>query len=636
MCGICGIVFSDHTQPVDPGLIRRMADVIRHRGPDGEGYHIAPGVGLGFRRLGIVDLKTGDQPLYNEDRSVALLCNGEIYNAPELRAELEARGHVFRSASDAEPILHLYEDRGEECLAGLRGMFGFALWDARRRRLMLARDRLGIKPVHYAVMPGALSFASEQKSVLMSGQFEPRIDAKALCDLLTLGFVRGPKTLFPGIRRLQPGHYLIFQDGKISVRCYWEPSFPSQDEPSPRLRPREWAELLLDKLRDSVRVHLMSDVPVGAWLSAGIDSSVVAGIISRISDNPVKTFTLGFEATQFDEISLQKTLDQYPAYRLSNERTICRKSDLDLLPLAVWHSEDPVPTFLDILRMKLSEMSSRHVKVVLSGEGSDEVLCGYPWFVRDKVERSLSGLPLVWRILVLLRPFIPAWKRWLRASPPGPCEMNLERYKDLLGFPRRKGIQNLLSRSMKSALAMAGEPDEDFSLPALFGSWHPLNQLQYMEMKIRLPDYINHTLDRGSMAYSLEARVPFMDAEVVEFCSRMPAALKIRGLQEKYILRRAAAGLLPGPIRRRKKRGLAAPIGQWLTAPLPEFAVELLSGGSLRSKGYFNPLTVERLLRKHQAGQAHHGPTLAAVLAVQLWDEIFLRGFRPEGVKSTI
>ena len=634
MCGICGIVFSDHHQPVGRELIRQMTNAMRHRGPDGEGYHIAPGIGLGFRRLGIVDLETGNQPLYSEDRNLALICNGEIYNAPELRTELAARGHVFRSSSDAEPILHLYEEQGEECLGRLRGMFGFALWDARRRRLMLARDRLGIKPVHYAMMQGALSFASEQKSILTIDRLERRMDVQALHDLFTLGFVRGPKTFFLGIRRLQPGHYLIFQDGNISVRCYWEPGFPSQDEPAPRLRPREWAELLLDKIRDSVRVHLRSDVPMGSWLSAGIDSSMVTGLMSRISGERIPTFSLGFDSPRFDEVTGQKTLDQYPEYRLLNERTVCRQSDLALLPLAVWHTEDPLQSLHHILRMRLSELSARRVKVVMSGEGSDEVLCGYPWFVRDKVQRSLAGLPLTWRFLTLLRPFIPAWKYWLGTSPPVPRELDLARYGNLIDSAGTRGLQNLFSPEVKRELSTVGEPGEDWSPPERFGSWHPLNQLQYMDMTIRLPDHINHNLDRGSMAYSLEVRVPFLDAEVVDFCSLIPPALKIRGLQEKFILRRAAGSVLPGPIARRKKRGLAAPVADWMKGPLPGFAVELLSRESLGRKGYFNPLAVERLLRKHRAGQ-RHGRLLAAVLGVQLWDEIFLKGHRPEGAAPT-
>jgi asparagine synthase (glutamine-hydrolysing) len=636
MCGICGIVFSDHQKPVGRGLIRQMTNAMRHRGPDGEGYHIAPGVGLGFRRLGIVDLETGNQPLYSEDRNLALICNGEIYNAPELRTELAARGHVFRSSSDVEPILHLYEEQGEECLRRLRGMFGFALWDARRRRLMLARDRLGIKPVHYAVMQDALAFASEQKSLLMIDHLGRRLDVQALHDLFTLGFVRGPKTFFLGIRRLQPGHYLIFQDGKISVRCYWEPSFLSQDDPGPRLRPEDWAEALLEKVRDSVRVHLRSDVPVGAWLSAGIDSSMVTGLMSRISGEGIPTFTLGFESSHFDEVTGQKTLDQYPEYGLANDRTVCRQSDLEMLPLAIWHLEDPVTSFLDILRMRLSELSARHVKVVLSGEGSDEILCGYPWCVRDKVQRSLAGLPLVWRLLTLLRPFIPASKNWMGASPPGPSEMNLGRYRSFICPQRTRIMQNLFSPSLKEELSLVGEPDDDWSEPERFSRWHPLNQLQYMDMMIRLPDYINHTLDRASMAYSLEVRVPFLDAELVDFCSLIPPALKIRGLQEKFILRRAAGGVLPGPIARRKKRGLAAPVAEWMQGPLPGFAVELLSRESLERKGYFNHVFVERLLRKHRAGQGRHGRLLAGVLGVQLWDEIFLKGRRPEGAPPTV
>lgn len=626
MCGICGVAFSDSAQPVDPDMLHRMTSILRHRGPDSQGFHIAPGVGLGIQRLSIIDLQTGDQPIANEDGTVTVICNGEIYNFQELRQELVAAGHRFRTGSDIEVIVHLYEEYGVECLQYLRGMFAFALWDTSRRRLMLARDRLGIKPLHYAVSADALYFGSEQKAILAAERIERRIDLHAVQDLFTFGCVLGPKTLFTKIRRLQPGYYLLYQNGVLSLRQYWDLSFPMSEEEPSRLSPEEWADSLLEQLEESVRLHLRSDVPVGAWLSAGVDSSGIAGLMSRLTNRPIQTFTLAFENLDFDEVRNQRTLDEFPGYNLPNRRVVCTTKDFARLPKALWHCEDPSTAGIGIPRLLLSEATTQDVKVVLTGEGSDEIFGGYGWFQVDKVLRPLARLPLSVRRLMLLGPLMPG--RHPRASRVhlAPREMNLERYARLIAPLHTDVREQLFSTNLKQDYATVQGSDEALRPPKGFQRWHPFAQLQYYELKIRLPDYVEHNLDRESMACSLEARVPFLDHKLVEFCSRIPPALKMRRLQEKYILREALRNVLPPEIAQRKKRGLAAPFQQWLRAELPDFAAELLSENQLRQKGYFHPDFVAVMRAQHSAGRDSYSSPLMGVLIIQLWDELFLRG----------
>jgi len=624
MCGIAGIAFADPNRSVDAVMLRRMTEILLHRGPDSHGFHEAPGVGLGIRRLGIIDLKTGDQPISSEDGSVTLVCNGEIYNYVEMRQQLMAGGHRFRTCSDVEVIIHLYEEHGPDCVHHLRGMFGFALWDARRRMLMLARDRFGIKPMHYALTADAIYFGSEMKSILIADRVERRLDLHALKDLFAIGFVVGPKTLFASIRRLQPGHYLLFKNADTSIKQYWDVKFPVQSSDYGLRSTEEWAEALRDKIAESVRIHLRSDVPVGAWLSAGIDSSSVVSLMTRFSRRSIETVSLAFENREFDEVSNQRTLNEFPGYRFENQRVVCRTTDFSLFPRMIWHCEDPSATGIEIPCMLLSRASSQHGKVVLVGEGSDEIFAGYRWFRTDKILRPFGKLPLPLRRLMLMGPALPGrWpgaSRILLASP----QMNMARYTPMIGPARIGIISQLFSDDLRHALGDPALPDWDLALPDGFVKWHPLQQLQYYEQKIRLPDFIMHHLDRTSMAYSLEVRVPFLDHELAEFCAAIPPSLKLHGLTEKYILRKAMKPVLPGEILGRRKRGLTAPFKQWMREKLPGFADEMLSEQSLRSKGYFKPETVQKMLVEHQSGANDHGQLLIGVLAIQLWDDLFM------------
>ena len=610
-------------------MLRQMTDIMHHRGPDSHGFYMSPGIGLGIRRLSIIDLETGDQPISNEDGTVTVVCNGEIYNFQELRQKLLASGHLFRTRSDVEVIVHLYEDYGVECLNYLRGMFGFALWDSRHRKLMLARDRLGIKPLFYTLVDDGLFFGSELKSILMSGGIEKQIDIHALKDVFTIGFVLAPKTLFTKIRRLMPGHYLLYQDGNLAIHQYWDLRFPASWEDQPKRSAQEWAELLRSKLEESVRIHLRSDVPVGAWLSSGIDSSGVVGLMNRLTNHTIQTFSLAFENPDFDEVSRRKTLSDFVGYDLPNQRAVCTTKDFELLPKAVWDCEDPFTTGVEITQMLLSKLASEDVKVILTGEGSDEVFGGYRWFMLDKLLRPFIKLPLGIRRFISQMPAIR--KRCSLASRifGAPAEMNLTRYKQIF-YPLNNEFNNhLFSDDLGRELINNGDTEDILCLPKDFEKWQPFNQLQYLEMKVRLSDYITRHLDAASMAYSLEARVPFLDHEFVEFCAQIPPALKMKGMQEKYILRLAMRDVLPSEILWRRKRPLSAPFDQWVR-DLPEFTAVLLSEDQIRKKGYFNSNFVTKMLDQHRTGKVNYGRQLMGVLGVQLWDNLFMRGCRPE------
>jgi asparagine synthase (glutamine-hydrolysing) len=626
MCGICGFASNNPDQPIRREMLARMTGLLRHRGPDSEGFYVKGGIGLGVRRLSIIDLQGGDQPISNEDETVTVVCNGEIYNYVELRQHLLAAGHRFRTGSDVEVIVHLYEDHADDFPRYLRGMFGLALWDARQRRLVLARDRLGIKPLHYASDPTGIYFASEIKSILASDQVATDMDIRALRDLFTFGFVLSPKTLVTGIQRLPPGHSMTFQGGRIAFRKYWEITFPQQDQYDLSRSPAEWAEALLEKLTESVRLHLRSDVPVGAWLSAGIDSSAVAGLMRQMTSHKIRTFTLRFQNPAFDELIGQKTLDEYHPASFLSQRPICKNEDFRLFPKVVWHSENPFTSGVEITQMILSRFSSHELKVVLTGEGSDELFGGYPWYWADRVLRPFSNLPLWLRRAMASFPI--SRKKWPGASQIllAPREMNLTRYSSLIGSPRGRNHQyKFFSADLQEELAKEDSGDECI-VPEDFSGWHRLVQLQYYDLKTRLPDGIVHQLDRTSMAYSLEARVPFLDHELVEFCAQIPPWLKMKGGQEKHILRQSMQNVLPRDILFRKKRALSAPFKQWLRRDLPDFAKDLLSPVRLKESGYFNPEYVKLALEQHQSGREDNGKLLLGILGIQLWKDLFAHG----------
>lgn len=608
-------------------MLQRMADIMRYRGPDSDGFHIDDGVGLGVRRLSIIDTANGNQPIANEDGSVVVVCNGEIYNFLELRERLEGAGHRFRTHSDVEVIVHLYEDNPDGFLHELRGMFGLAVWDANRRRLFIARDRLGIKPLHYALTRQGLVFGSELKTVLASGLVTPARDTGALRDLLTFGFVRAPRTMLAGVQRLLPGQWLRFAAGGVVKGFYWDASFPQRQEYDTRRTAAEWADALREKLRESVRIHLRSDVPVGAWLSGGIDSSAVTALMCRETSGPIQSFTLAFENPDVDEVTGNRLLNDYPEYKLVGRRIECRQQHFELLPRAVWHREQPFGLGVDISRMVLAEATAQQLKVVLTGEGSDEALGGYSWYRANKILGPLAILPQWMRHIGAAA--LSATGHWpgaarILASPPG---MNRQRFCALIGGPANLQFHRSLV-AVDLAQDMGADFEDDLiNLPEAFHTWHPFAQLQYLDLKLRLADSVISHLDLFSMAHSVEARVPFLDHPFVDFCAMIPPWIKMQRWEEKAVLRRAMHGILPPELCRRKKFGLSAPTRDWVAAALPEFAASILSPKQLQDTGWFNPATVARLLTEHQAGRVDHSRLLMMILTTQLWDDMFLKQF---------
>ncbi len=625
MCGICGIAPADSSALPSAAVLQDMTASLHHRGPDGQGVHLAPGIGLGVRRLAIIDLETGDQPIASEDGPVTVVGNGEIYNHAPLRTALLARGHRFRSRSDIEVIVHLYEEHGPAGVERLRGMFAFALWDGRRRRLLLARDRLGIKPLYYAVAQGTLYFGSEQKAILAAGTVDRDVDPEALRDLASFGFVTGERTLLARVRQLLPGHCLLWEAGRLTTHAYWDLTFPARDGGEPRVTAAAWAERLRNRLEESVHLHLASDVPVGAWLSPGIDSSAVTALMSRHAPAPVSTYSLTFDDQPTDEVRALGTLDGHPAYALAPHHVACGPAEVARLPEAVWHAESPAALILMLPRLALARSTARELKVVLTGEGSDELLGGYPWFRIDRTAQRFVGWPRVARRLVAAAGRRVGRRGRVLQLLPSARRMEPGWYAELVGPALGRPPAALWSRDLRQWLGRRPPDDPPWRDPAGFASWHPAHQLHYYDTKVFLPNYVVHALDRASMAASVEARVPFLDHEVVELCATIPPDLVLRRGEEKHVLRRSMADVLPAEIVARPKRPFVAPVEAWLRRPLPERLEHLLERPALRAAGYFDPDAVQQALGRHRAGLERRGRVLLTILGLQLWHELFAR-----------
>ncbi len=593
-----------------------------------EACRIVTGVAFAVQSPRMVDREAGEEPGVNEDRSILVALSGPIHNAAELRKELRAAGHRLTSSSDAEVIAHLYEDVGAGCLDRLRGAFSLAVWDVRGRQLLLARDRLGVKPLYYAETPDGLVFASEQKAVLSFPEVQRELNVRSLGHFLSFGFVVGPDTLFRALRQLPPGCRLTYRAGKVSLERYWDFPEPSSSVEDRRRSVSAWTEMLRDKLEASVSLRLHNDTPAGAWLSGGVDSSAVVALMARHRSGPLPVAMLSFSFAGFDEVHGQSTLLDHPDYPLQGRVVVCTPADLSRLPEALWYAEEPTTSGLEVLRLLLVEASARDTRVVLAGEGADEVFGGYLWFLLDKLIERLSPIPPVVRRAVAGFPVFQGRFHRVRSLLSAPSVMDLARYRILLGVHRLTHHQPLTAQ-MRACVHDAAEPAWELPLPQSFPRWDRFSQLQYYEGHIRLPSFVIGTLDRVAMARSVEMRLPFLDHELVELAARIPPALKLKGLREKYILRQAVQHVLPREIAQRRKRGLGAPVAAWLRAELPEFAHELLSSPALRRSGYFDPGTVARMLSEHRARRQDWGYRLMGVLAVQLWDHMFLQGKGP-------
>jgi asparagine synthase (glutamine-hydrolysing) len=626
MCGICGIV--ELHRPVDQDALRRMTRALRHRGPDDEGFYLAPeagpaAVGLGFRRLSIIDLVTGNQPIANEDGSVQLVFNGEIYNYRELRSELVSCGHRLATESDTEVIVHLYEELGSHCVERLNGMFALALWDARRRELVLARDRFGKKPLYYAELEGSLIFASELKSLVEHPRCPTDLDFDALSRYLALEYVPTPYSILARVRKLPGGYVLRWQDGRSSLQQFWDLELRPDDAPR---SDEEYVEEFRELFRAAVRRRLVSDVPLGAFLSGGIDSSsVVAMMVDALPAKNVKTFSVGFDEASFDESSHARRVASHFGTD-HREELFTADVMLDTLPVVVDWLDEPfgdasiLPTYL------LSRFTREHVTVALGGDGSDELLAGYPTFPADRLAR-LYRVPRVLHSNVI----VPLADRLPVSTANFSFDFKLKRFlraADSQEDVRHPVWLGSFTPDEQAALLTAAprDPFVEQRRALSEGGTDRLGRLIYLYAKTYLQDDILVKVDRASMACSLEVRAPFLDVQLVEFLSRVPSRLKLRRLDTKHLLKRAMGDILPPGIANRAKKGFGIPVAAWFKGELREALQDELSTERIRRQGLFEPDEVNRLVSEHLSGRRDHRKALWTLFVFQLWHRRWFEG----------
>jgi asparagine synthase (glutamine-hydrolysing) len=629
MCGICGVFNFDRLQPVDRDVLEAMNARIVHRGPDDAGFYIAENVGLAMRRLSIIDLAAGHQPMCNEDGTVWIVFNGEIYNHQELRPRLESRGHRYRTRSDTETILHLYEEYGRECVQRLRGMFAFAIWDARSHRLFCARDRLGIKPFYYHLSPERFLFGSEVKALLAHPSLKAEFNRSVLPEYLAFGYIADEETFFRGVRKLMPGHTLeLDETGQAHIERYWDLSIPPDEDHKPC---RYYVENYRQLLEQAVSSHLMSDVPLGVFLSGGLDSSVVAALTTKLRRSPIETFSVGYAEAAYSELPFAQAVADHLG-SVHHEVRVGWADFMEALPRLIWHEDEPIVWPSSVSLYFVARLAREHVKVVLTGEGSDETLAGYTryawtlWNARlDRIYRGL--MPAGMRGFVRHRldeaPWMPlAFQRRLRhtflardgASWPSFYFDNFysafteEAQQELLA----DGLGLAPSAAYCNSLAYWERSSGDL-----------LHRLLYTDIKTYLVELLMKQ-DNMSMAASIESRVPFLDHVLVEFTARIPASCSTRKLAGKFILKEAAKGLLPQSIIYRKKMGFPTPLRGWLAGSQLDAVEKLLLEPRSLEWGLFKPEALRKLLAEHRAGARDHYERIWRLMNLEIWRRVFI------------
>lgn len=632
MCGICGKLYYDQANSVPPELLQQMMDLIAHRGPDGEGKYISGPVALGHRRLAIIDLNRGAQPMCNEDETVWIVFNGEIYNFAELTEDLVAKGHRFSSRSDTEAIIHAYEEYGVECLSRLQGMFTFALWDSRERALFLARDRIGIKPLYYHDNGRAIVFSSEIKSILADPDVVREVDPKAIDQFLSYLYLPGSKTLLKNIHKLEPGHYILVKDGRVVRRQYWDLSFG----PISQIPIEQASAELLDLIKQTVRGYMISDVPVGFLLSGGVDSTALLSCAVDETDKPISTFTIGFSGNDF--------ADERPYARLAAERfgtdhyetTISAEQFRDFLPNYVWHMEEPVCEPPAVALYYVSKLAAEHVKVVLSGEGGDEGFGGYQNYrnllLLERIKKAAGPFKPVLAAVAKTLARIPQFRRMQKYAPlikPSPSDYYYSRVST--PFSYFNPSKNYLYTSGFRHNLNSTRPN-DF-IDALFSRVKDadlLNQLLYVDTKTWLPDDLLVKADKITMANSLELRVPLLDHNVLEFAASLPVEYKVSGLTTKRILKKAFEGRVPSEILHRKKTGFPVPYDKWLCGPLNEYVQDTLLSSECLGRGYFERSAIKDLIHRCANGGGV-SKEIFSLLTLELWHQKFIDGSNSSG-----
>ena len=635
MCGIAGIVKLDPTEIVEEARLKRMRDVLRHRGPDGEGLWIEGPVGLGHRRLAIVDVAGGLQPMSSDDGQAWVVYNGEIYNHARIRARLEARGHRYRTRSDTESLLHLWQEHGPAAVERLDGMFAFALWDRGQRRLLLARDRLGIKPLYYARTDHELLFASEIKAILAVMPARPRFNAAVLPEFLATRYVAGEETFFEGIRKLMPGHTLTWSPGQAPrARRYWHlPSEVSAERPSLATAARD----VRTRLEAAVRSHLMSDVPLGVFLSGGIDSSGLAGLMAPMVPEPIRTFSVGFAEAEADELPYARMAAR-AAGAIHREVVVSAGEFFRELPRLVWHEDEPIAFTSSVPLYFVSRLAAEDVKVVLTGEGADELFLGYN---RYRVAAWNLALGRAWERVV------PAGLRGAarRAVAAAPGRLGRYARRSFLAWPadpRALFYENFSvfapaaqERLLADRSRLTARDPYAAGLACLEAApGGALERMSHADMQTYMVELLMKQ-DQMSMAASIESRVPFLDNGLVNHVAALPASLKLRGWRTKAVLRRALADVVPPAILTRKKMGFPVPLGRWLAGDFARVAEEFVAGPRARERGLFEPVALRMLVDEHRAGAAENAERLWLLLNLEIWQRIFLDGEEPATVMET-
>jgi asparagine synthase (glutamine-hydrolysing) len=637
MCGIAGIVASERLDTDDRERVIRMRDVIAHRGPDDTGLFIDAQAALGHRRLSIVDVAAGHQPLSNEDGTVWIAFNGEIYNHADVRVALEAAGHRYKTRCDTETIVHAYEEWGDACVDHLRGMFAFAIWDAPRRRLLLARDRLGVKPLYWAMSGGRLLFGSEIKSILKSGLVRAAANESALPELLATRYLSGDETLFKGIHRLQPGQTLIFENGAVSVREYWDVPVGRESNEMAGQSDRAIVARFRELLEEAVRIRLMADVPLGMFLSGGLDSSAIAAMMARMIDRPLQTFSVAFEQRAFSELDYARQVATAIGAD-AHEVVIDDQDFFGALPRLIWHEDEPIAHPSSIPLYFVSALARQHVKVVLTGEGSDELLAGYAKYPKALVNwRAASAYgavpsPLRHWIADTLVPSLPARlgrmaQRSFLAMPRTPEAMFFDNFAGI-GLKRQAALLSPAHAANATEAAAYGSSRGYFDKPN--GTSTTLDRLLYTDLKTYLVELLMKQ-DQMSMAASIESRVPFLDHKLVEFAAALPVRMKLRGFKTKWILREAVREILPAEILTRKKMGFPVPFAVWMKGEWGNVARDVLLDSRSRERGIIAPRAVERLISAHASGEADGSDALWSLLNLELWYRTHIDG---DGVQT--
>ena len=651
MCGLAGILDTTGSRSPQRVELGSMISTLHHRGPDGYGYYVDERCGLAHARLSIIDIAGGDQPIHNTRRDAWVVFNGEIFNYIELRADLERLGHRFYTRSDTEVIVHLYERYGLDFVHHLNGQFAIALWDQKRSRLVLARDRTGIRPLFHARSGGRLFFASEVKALFALGEIPRRLNMQALGDIMTYWSVLGPQSIFDGVQSLEPGHLMVIErDGSERTRRYWDWDFSHVDANGVRSE-QSYAEELNALLIDAVRLQLRADVPVGAYLSGGLDSSAIAALVRQYNKAPLRTFSVAFEDDEFDESGYQQRM----AAHLGTDHTsiLCRKTDIAAaFPRVIWHAETPILRTAPTPLMLLSGSVRDHgFKVVLTGEGADEVFGGYDIFKEAKIRRFWARVPRSrWRprLLDKLYPYLrhsPASARAMSDRFYG-AGLNRVAHPGFAHEPRWSTTRRSWQFLSSDARAAIGIRDPlstiEAWLPEGVAAFPPMGRDQYVEAHTLLSGYLlNSQSDRVAMANSIEGRFPFLDHRVIEFANRLPPSLKIRGLTEKYLLKRTVGKLLPEEIAKRTKQPYRAPDSQsfFLNSRPVDYINDLLSDTRLREAGYFDPVAVAKLVNKCRAGKVigfSDNMAFVGILSTMLVDELFIRGRQMAALNQTI